>query len=86
MSEDNVEFAAFDAQTVGDYHLTFTSPQSIVDATKWTLLFEFSETYFETMATTQGGDGLFQTDLAIRTTDDASDGIVKITSVSRMPV
>jgi len=86
LAEDNTEFTAFDAQTVGDYEITFTSPQSIVDSTKWSLLFEFSETYFETLATTQGGDGLLATELAIRTTDDASDGIVKITSVNRMPV
>jgi hypothetical protein len=84
-SEDNVEFAAFDAQTVADYELTFTSPQSIVDSTKWSLKFEFSETYFETLTTNQA-DLLLSTDLAIRTTDDASDGIVKITNVNRMPV
>jgi hypothetical protein len=85
LSEDNVEFAAFDAQSVADYELTFTSPQNIVDSTKWSLKFEFSETYFETLTTNQS-DGLLSTDLAIRTTDDSADGIVKITNVNRMPV
>ncbi|KKL43023.1 hypothetical protein LCGC14_2367000, partial [marine sediment metagenome] len=30
--------------------------------------------------------GMFGADLGIRTVDDATDGIIKITTVSRMPV
>jgi len=85
LSEDNTEWAAWDAQTVGNYEITFTSPQNIVDSTKWSLLFEFTETYFTTLATTRS-DGLFVTELGLETLDNSSDSIAKITSVCRMPV
>jgi hypothetical protein len=85
LPEDNTEWAANIAQTVGNYELTFTSPQSIVDSDKWTLLFEFTETYFETYATTVT-DGLFTADIAFKTLEHASDHAVKITGVNRMPV
>lgn len=85
LPEDNTEWAAFTAQTVGDYELLFTSPLDIVNSTKYTLKFEFSELYIEDYTPTHSND-LLAADIAFRTTDDSSDGPVKITSVCRMPV
>jgi hypothetical protein len=85
LPEDNVEWAANIAQTVGDYHLVFTSPQAIVDSDNWTLTFEFTELHIESY--TEGvTDGLFTADIAFRTLQEASDHSVKITGVNRMPV
>ncbi len=83
--EDNTEWAAYEAQTVGNYELTLTSPQAIIDSDKWTLLFEFTELHIENYTTTVT-DGLFTADLAFRTLQHASDHAVKVTSVNRMPV
>ncbi len=85
LPEDSTEWDAFVGQTVGDYHLVFTSPSNIVDSTKWTITIEMTELYLETYAET-AVEGMFGADLGIRTTDDSSDGIIKITTVTRMPV
>jgi hypothetical protein len=85
LPEDSTEWDLLVGQTVGDYHLTFTSPNNIVDSTKWTLLFEFTELYVEDYQETVN-DALFGADITFRTTDEASDGPVKITNTCRMPV
>lgn len=85
LPEDATEWNLFTAQTVGDYHLVFTSPNNIVDSTPWTLTFEFSELYVANYVENVQ-DSLFGADITFRTTDDASDGIAKITNVCRMPV
>lgn len=84
--EDATEWGYYVGQTVSDIHLTFTSPNNIVDSTPWSILFEFSELYLETYTEGDGGDGKVNAALGFRTTDDASDGIVKVTTISRMPV
>jgi hypothetical protein len=83
--EDATEWGIYVGQTVQDIHLTFTSPNYIVDSTAWSVLFEFSELHLETF---QEGvaETMFNAALGFRATDDASDGIVKVTTVSRMPV
>lgn len=83
--EDATDWNKYVGQTVNDVHLTFTSPNNIVDSTPWTMLFEFSELYFEDYQENVTND-MFGAAIAFRTTDDASDGIVKVTSVSRMSV
>lgn len=85
LPEDGTEWDAFVGQTVGDYHLVFTSPQNIVDTTKWTITIEMTKLYLETYVE-NAQEGMFGAELGIRTTDDATDGIVKITTVTRMPV
>lgn len=85
LPENSTEWDLFVGQTVGDYHITFTSPQDIVDSTKWSLLFEFSELFVENYVETVNEE-LFGADLTFRNTDDATDGVTKITAVSRMPV
>jgi hypothetical protein len=85
LPEDATEWNAFAGQTVGDYELTFTLPQNIVDTTGWSIKFEFSELYTENYVENVQED-LFGADLTFRTTDDASDGISKVTIVSRMAV
>ncbi len=85
LPEDSTEWDAFVAQTVADYHIVFTSPNNIVDSTKWTTTFEFSEAY---IGNYESGivDDLVGADLSMTMTDDASDGIIKVTNVCRMPV
>lgn len=83
--EDATEWNKYVGQTVTDVHLLFTSPNNIVDSTKWSLLFEFSELYIEDYQENVA-NGMFGAALQFRTTDDASDGIVKVTTVSRMPL
>lgn len=83
--EDATEWNEYVGQTVQDVHLLFTSPNNIVDSTKWTILFEFSELYIEDYQENVVND-MFGAALQFHTTDDASDGIVKATIVSRMPV
>lgn len=85
LPEDATEWNAFVAQTVGDYHIIFTSPNNIVDTTKWTTTFEFTKTYIETYAENTA-DTNFGAEMAMRTINDSTDGIIKITHVSRMPV
>lgn len=85
VGEDATEWNDYVGQTVQDLHITFTSPNSIVDSTAFSILFEFSELYTE-VHTPVHGDGYFVADLNFRTTDDASDGIIKVTTVDRMPV
>ena len=85
LPEDGTEWDAFVGQTVGDYHLIFTSPNSIVDSTKWTITIEMTKLYLETYAESVA-EGMFGADMGIRTTDDVTDGIIKITTVTRMPV
>ncbi len=85
LPEDATEWNDFVGQTVGDYHVIFTSPNDIVDSTKWTTTFEFTKAFIETYVENTA-DTNFGAEMAMRTINDASDGIVKITHVSRMPV
>lgn len=85
LPEDATEWNAFTGQTVGDYELTFTLPQYIVDSTGWSIKFELTQLYIETY-TENVNNELFGAELAFRTTDHSSDGPVKVTTVSRMPV
>ncbi len=85
LNQDATEWDEFVGQTVANYHIIFTSPNSIVDATKWTTTFELTKTYIETFA--EGtSDTNFSAEMGLRTINDSSDGILKITHVSRMPV
>lgn len=85
LNQDATEWDEFVGQTEVDYHIIFTSPNSIVDATKWTTTFELTKTYIETFA--EGtSDTNFSAEMGLRTINDSSDGILKITHVSRMPV
>lgn len=86
LPEDATEWGIYVGQTVSDIHLIFTSPNSIVDSTKWSILFEWTKLHLETYVEGTGADGLINAAMGFRTTEDASDGIVKITTVSRMPV
>lgn len=86
LSEDATEWGIYVGQTVSNIHLTYTSPQSIVDSTKWSVLFEWTKLHLETYVEGAGTDGLINAALGFRTIEDASDGIVKVTTVSRMPV
>lgn len=85
LPEDATEWDAFVGQTVADFHIVLTSPNDIVDSTKWTTTFEFTKTYIETYAE-NSVDTQFGAEMAMRTIEDSSDGIIKITHVSRMPV
>lgn len=85
LPEDAVEWNAFVGQTVGDYHLIFTSPNFIVDSDPWLITIELTALYLETYEE-NAQEGMFGADLGIRTIDEATDGIVKITTVTRMPV
>lgn len=85
LPEDGTEWNDFIAQTAGDYHLIFTSPNFIVGAIPWTITLEMTDLRLETyVENTQ--EGMFGADLGIRTIDEATDGIIKITTVTRMPV
>lgn len=84
--EDTTEWAAYVGQTVQDYHLVLTSPNNIVDSTKFSMLFELSSTYMEAYPPAIGDDGMLVADITYRTILDADDGIVKVTTVDRMPV
>lgn len=83
--EDATEWGYYVGQTVSDVHLTFTSPNNIVDSTPWTLLFEFTELYIEDYQENVDND-MFGAALQFRTLENASDGMVKVTAVTRMPV
>lgn len=85
LPEDATEWDAFVGQTVGDYHIVITSPNNIVDSTKWTTTIELTKAYIETYAEATSNNE-FSADIAMRTIEDSSDGIIKITHVSRMPV
>jgi hypothetical protein len=85
LPEDATEWNAFVGQTVGDYHIILTSPNNIVDSTKWTTTIELTKAYIETYAEATSNQE-FSADVAMRTIEDSSDGIIKITHVSRMPV
>lgn len=85
LPEDGTEWDAFVGQTVGDYHLIFTSPNFIVDSDPWLITIEMTALYLETYVE-NAQTGMFGADLGIRTVDDATDGIIKITTVTRMPV
>lgn len=85
LPEDGTEWDDFVGQVAGDYHLIFTSPQNIVDSTKWTITIEMTALYLQTY-TENAQAGMFGAELGIRTVEDATDGIVKITTVTRMPV
>jgi len=82
---DATEWDDFVGQTAGDYHVILTSPNNIVDSTPWTTTFEFTESYIETYVENTS-DTNFSAEMALRTVNDSSDGILKITHVSRMPV
>jgi hypothetical protein len=85
LPEDGTEWDAFVGQTVGDYHLIFTSPNFIVDTDPWLITIEMTALYLETYEENAQA-GMFGANLGIRTTDDSADGIIKITTVTRMPV
>jgi hypothetical protein len=85
LPEDATEWDDFVGQVAADYHLVCTSPNSIVDSTKWTITIEMTALHLETYAE-NAQEGMFGADLGIRTIDEATDGIVKITTVTRMPV
>jgi len=85
LPEDGTEWDAFVGQTVGDYHLIFTSPNFVVDTDPWLITIEMTALYFETYGE-NAQEGMFGANLAIRTIDEATDGIIKITTVTRMPV
>ena len=85
LPENGDEWNDFVGQTAGDYHLIFTSPNFIVDSDPWLITIEMTELYLETYVET-AVEGMFGADMGIRTVDEATDGIVKITTVTRMPV
>lgn len=85
LPEDASEWNDFVGQTEADYTLVITSPNNIVDSTKWTVTIELTSAYIETYTETVVNN-LFGADLGLRTINNASDGIIKITNVSRMPV
>jgi hypothetical protein len=85
LPEDATEWNAFVGQTVADYHIVLTSPNNIVDSTKWSTTIELTKSYIETYAE-NSVDTQFGAEMAMRTIEDSSDGIIKITHVSRMPV
>lgn len=85
LPEDGTEWNDFVGQTAGDYHLIFTSPNFIVDIDPWLVTIEMTELYLETYVENAQA-GMFGADLGIRPIDEATDGIVKITTVSRMPL
>jgi len=85
LPEDGTEWNDFVGQTAGDYHLIFTSPNFIVDSDPWLITIEMTALYLETYVET-AVEGMFGADLGIRTVDEATDGIVKITTVTRMPL
>lgn len=85
LPEDATEWDAFVGQTVGDYHIILTSPNNIVDSIPWTTTIELTKSYIETYAENTA-DNQFGAEMAMRTINDSSDGIIKITHVSRMPV
>lgn len=85
LPEDATEWDVFVGQTVGDYHIILTSPNNIVDSTPWTTTIELTKSYIETYAENTA-DNQFGAEMAMRTINDGSDGIIKITHVSRMPV
>ena len=84
--EDTTEWDAYVGQTVQDYHLVLTSPNNVVDSTKYSMLFELTKAYTESYTPSVGDDGMLVADIEYRTILDASDGIVKVTTVDRMPV
>lgn len=86
IAEDATEWNDFIGQTEGDYTITFTSPYNIVDTTKWSIVLELTRAYIETYTPTIQQNNLFGADLAFRTIRDSSDSILKVTTVSRMPV
>lgn len=85
LPEDSTEWNNFVGQTAGDYHLIFTSPNFIVDTDPWLITIEMTALYFETYVENAQA-GMFGADLGIRPIDEATDGIIKITTVTRMPV
>lgn len=85
LPEDKTEWDALNAQTVGDYHLTFTSPYSASAAASYSLLFEFTKSYIETYEESVAGN-LFSATLNLRTIEDSSDDVLKATLVSKMPL
>jgi hypothetical protein len=85
LPEDASEWNDFVGQTVADYHIVFTSPNNIVDSNKYTITIELSEAYIETY-NENAQNQMFGADMAIRTTDDASDSAVKVTLVTRQPL
>lgn len=85
LPEDATEWDDFVGQTEADYHLIATSPQNIVDSTKWSITIEMTRLYLETYVENPQ-NAQFGAELGTRTIEDSSDGIIKITIVSRMPV
>jgi hypothetical protein len=57
----------------------------VVDTDPWLITIEMTALYFETYVE-NAQTGMFGADLGIRPIDEATDGIIKITTVTRMPV
>lgn len=85
LPEDGTEWDDFVGTTEADYTIILTSPNNIVDSTKWTTTIELTKSYIETYAE-NSVDTQFGAEMTMRTIEDSSDGIIKITHVSRMPV
>ena len=84
--EDTTEWNAYVGQTVQDYHFVLTSPNNVVDSTKFSMLFEMTKAYTESYVPAVGDNGMLVADITYRTILDATDGIIKATLVDRMPV
>ncbi len=84
LHENSTEWDDIISQTEADYTLVLTSPNNIVDSTKWTITIELTNLYIETFAE-NAQETMFGAELGIRTID-GSDGVAKITTVTRMPV
>ena len=86
IDEDTTEWDDYVGQTVADMHLVFTSPQNIVDSTKWSMTMEFTQFFIETFTPVIDDASMIGVDIGFRTVNDSSDGPIKITTVDRMPV
>jgi len=85
LPEDETQWDAYRAQTVQDVELTFTTPFYIVDITGYSIKFEFTQFTIEDY--TRNSQSMAQgAEIAFRTVYDSSDGPIKATAVSRMPV
>jgi hypothetical protein len=86
IDEDATEWNDYVGQTVRDFHLTFTSPYNVVDSTPWSILMELTELFIESYTPTVINNLHYGATINFRTTHETTDGPIKITTVSRMPV
>lgn len=84
LAEDATEWNDFVGQTEADYTITMTSPYSIVDSTAWSVVIELTRCYMENYVENVQQNNLFGAEMSIRTIEDSSDGIAKITMVHRV--